>query len=68
MSKPTLPDLINKTQKLLAQIRKHPDYKSLEYHPDVTLGDAEQALIELRCQTLPPSEPIRILSLEDFTA
>ncbi|MCG6133970.1 MAG: hypothetical protein MET45_04830 [Nostoc sp. LLA-1] len=63
-----LPELINQAQELLAQIRKHPDFKTLKYHPDVTLGDAEQALIELQSQTLLSSEAIRIFALEGFTA
>jgi hypothetical protein len=50
---PELLDLIDQSLALLNKIQKHPDFKSVEYAPDVTLGDAQQALIELRWQNLP---------------
>ena len=64
---PELLDLIDQSLALLNKIQKHPDFKSVEYAPDVTLGDAEQALIELRWETLPQSPIINIFALEGFT-
>ena len=61
-----LSNLIDQSLALLNQIQKHPDFQALEYHPDVTLGDAQQALIELHWETLPPDQPIKIFSLESF--
>jgi hypothetical protein len=30
----------------LGEISQHPDDKALDYHPDVNIADAQQALIE----------------------
>lgn len=47
MNTQALPELINQAQQLLTQIRQHPQYKALDYHPDVNVADAQQALTEL---------------------
>ncbi|MEA5504848.1 hypothetical protein VB735_17390 [Halotia wernerae UHCC 0503] len=47
MNQQSLPELISQCQELLSEICQHPEYKALDYHPDVTLGDATQALNEL---------------------
>ncbi len=60
--------LIDQSLALIDQIQKHPDFKATEYHPDLTLGDAQQAFLELRWETLPPSEPIKIFSLEGLSS
>ena len=65
--RPELLDLIDQSLALLNKIQKHPDFKSVEYAPDVTLGDAQQALIELRWESLPQSPIINIFALEGFT-
>jgi hypothetical protein len=62
-----LSTLINQSLALIDQIQKHPDFQAVEYSPDLTLGDAQQALLELRWETLPQSEPIKTFSLEGFT-
>lgn len=43
----SLLSLINQCQQMLEQINQHPDFQSLDYHPNCTLGDAKQALTEL---------------------
>jgi len=48
MSHEPLPELISQAQQLLTQIRQHPTFKALDYHPDVNVADAQQALLELR--------------------
>ena len=63
-----LSTLINQSLALIDQIQKHPDFKATEYHPDLTLGDAQQAFLELRWQTLPQSEQINFFSLERLTS
>ena len=62
-----LSTLINQSLALIDQIQKHPDFQAVEYSPDLTLGDAQQALVELRWQTLPQSQPSKTFSLEGFT-
>jgi hypothetical protein len=47
MNQQSLPELISQCQELLSEICQHPEYKALDYHPDVNLGDATQALNEL---------------------
>ena len=62
-----LTDLVDQALELLTKIQKHTDFKAVEYSPDLTVGDAEQALIELRWETLPQSPKLDIFSLEGFT-
>ncbi|RCJ20533.1 hypothetical protein A6770_31455 [Nostoc minutum NIES-26] len=47
MSHEPLPELINQAQQLLTQIRQHPQFKALDFHPDVNVADAQQVLTEL---------------------
>ena len=68
MTQPTLTDLINQSLQLLEEIQQHPDFKNLEYAPDLTIGDAEQALIELKWQTIPQPPTINLFSLEGFSS
>ena len=61
-----LTDLVNQALELLTKIQNHRDFKSIEYSPDLTLGDAEQALLELRWNI--PQPPLSyIFSLKGFT-
>ncbi|MEA5559349.1 hypothetical protein [Nodularia spumigena] len=62
-----LTDLLDQALEVLAKIKNHRDFKAVEYSPDVTVGDAEQALIELRWETLPKSPRLNIFALESFT-
>ncbi|MBH8577080.1 hypothetical protein I8752_29680 [Nostocaceae cyanobacterium CENA369] len=66
MSSQPLPDLIAQAQQLLTQIRQHPQFQALDYHPDLSIGDAIQALNELSFSALPSSEPLQVFSLEGF--
>lgn len=47
MNTQPLPELIAKGQEILEAIRQHPQFKALDFHPDVNVSDAQQALIEL---------------------
>ena len=62
-----LTDLVDQALEVIAKIQNHRDFKAVEYSPDLTVGDAEQALIELRWQTLPQSPKLDIFTLEGFT-
>ncbi|MBD2564302.1 MULTISPECIES: hypothetical protein [Nostoc] len=66
MNTQPLPELIAQAQQLLTLIRQHPQFKALDYHPDLSIGDAIQALNELRFSALPNSESLEIFSLEGF--
>ncbi|MBD2615661.1 hypothetical protein H6G94_31165 [Nostoc punctiforme FACHB-252] len=44
MSEPNLHSLIDAAQFILKEIAKHPDFLTLEYQPDLTVGDAQTAL------------------------
>ncbi|RCJ39095.1 hypothetical protein A6770_39085 [Nostoc minutum NIES-26] len=66
MNTQPLPELINQAHQLLTQIRQHPQFQALDYHPDLSIGDAIQALNELRFSALPSPEPVQIFSLEGF--
>ncbi|WP_414546626.1 hypothetical protein [Nostoc sp. CCY0012] len=64
-----LSKLINQSLTLIEKIKSHPQFKLVEYSPDVTLGDAQQALIELQSELRnPQGEPINIFALEGFTS
>ncbi|WP_414528459.1 hypothetical protein [Nodularia chucula] len=64
-SQTELTDLVEQALEVIAKIQNHRDFKSIEYSPDLTLGDAEQALIELRWNI--PQPPLSyIFSLEGF--
>ncbi|QLE59975.1 hypothetical protein [Nostoc sp. TCL26-01] len=63
-----LSKLINQSLTLIEKIKNHPQFKLVEYSPDLTLGDAQQALIELQSELRnPQGEPINIFALEGFT-
>lgn len=63
-----LTDLVDQALEVIAKIQNHRDFKFVEYSPDLTVGDAEQALIELRWETLPKYSPkLDLFSLEGFT-
>jgi hypothetical protein len=47
MNQQPLHDLIQQAKDLISEIQTHPEVTDLEYSPDVTLGDAQQALNEL---------------------
>lgn len=55
-----LPELVKEAQELLKQISQHPRFKRLNYHPDLTVSDAYQALgyleWELEAESSPFSE------------
>ena len=62
-----LTDLVDQALEVIAKIQNHRDFKAVEYSPDLTLGDAQQALLELRWETLPQSPKLDIFSFEGFT-
>lgn len=47
MNTQSLQQLVDQAQKILDEIRQHPEFKALDYHPDVMIGDAIQAVREL---------------------
>ncbi|MFN6570630.1 hypothetical protein [Dendronalium sp. ChiSLP03b] len=53
-----LPELVSEAQELLEQICRHPRFKHLDYHPDVTLSDASQALGYLQWELQAESEDL----------
>ncbi|BAY95874.1 MULTISPECIES: hypothetical protein [unclassified Tolypothrix] len=61
-----LPELVNTAQKLLIDIRQHPHFKSLNYNPDVTIGDACQALNDL-CTEITESTILDASKFERFS-
>ncbi|WP_414546067.1 hypothetical protein [Nostoc sp. CCY0012] len=64
-----LSKLINQSLTLIEKIKSHPQFQTLNYQPDVTLGDAQQALMELQSELRNPQrEPINIFALEGFTS
>jgi hypothetical protein len=50
MTEVSLHELVSCTQYLISQIAAHSDFKSLEYYPDLTIGDAQTALSYLKCE------------------
>lgn len=42
MSSNSLPELVSQAQKLLIEIRQHPQFKGLRFDCDVALGDVKQ--------------------------
>ena len=63
---PELTDLVDQALEVIAKIQNHRDFKAVEYSPDITVS-YQQALIELRWQTLPQSPRLDIFALEGFT-
>ncbi|MBD2491709.1 hypothetical protein [Aulosira sp. FACHB-615] len=53
-SYPSLHDLVDAGKFILKKIAKHPDYLTLEYQPDLTIGDADTALSYLEVELEPP--------------
>jgi len=51
---PSLRDLVNGAKFLIQEIAKHPDYLTLGYQPDLTIGDAETALSYLEVEIETP--------------
>ncbi|MBD2491998.1 hypothetical protein [Aulosira sp. FACHB-615] len=51
---PSLHDLVNGAKFLIQEIAKHPDYLTLGYQPDLTIGDADTALSYLEVELEPP--------------
>ncbi|MBD2681560.1 MULTISPECIES: hypothetical protein [Nostoc] len=47
MKTQALPELIAQGQEILSAIRQHPQFKALDFQPDVNVADAQQALTEL---------------------
>ena len=66
MNTQPLPELIFQAQQLLTQIRQHPQFQALDYHPDLSIGDAIQALNELSFSALPSQQALQVFSLEGF--
>ncbi|MBH8575746.1 hypothetical protein I8752_22615 [Nostocaceae cyanobacterium CENA369] len=65
----TLAQLITNTQSLIEEIIQHPDYQKLlenDYTPDVTIGDAKTALINLAWEVEPPAATIELELGNDF--
>jgi hypothetical protein len=54
---PSLHDLVNGAKFLIQEIAKHPDYLTLGYQPDFTIGDAETALSYLELELEPSQTP-----------
>ncbi|MBW4617698.1 MAG: hypothetical protein KME21_31815 [Desmonostoc vinosum HA7617-LM4] len=48
MSHPNLYTLVDAAKFVLQEIAKHPDFQALDYHPDLTIGDAQTALSYLK--------------------
>ncbi|MCC5640404.1 hypothetical protein LC593_32145 [Nostoc sp. CHAB 5844] len=48
ISSPNLHSLIDAAKFILKEIAKHPDFLTLEYQPDLTVGDAQTALSYLQ--------------------
>ncbi|MCC5640259.1 hypothetical protein LC593_31390 [Nostoc sp. CHAB 5844] len=51
---PSLHDLVDAGKFILKEIAKHPDYLTLGYQPDLTIGDADTALSYLEVELEPP--------------
>jgi hypothetical protein len=64
MEPKTLIELVNQAQSIIHQIRQHPNFKHLDYYPDLTIGDASQALgyLQWELQAQPEShiEPTKL--------
>ncbi|MDZ8023572.1 MAG: hypothetical protein RMX97_02585 [Nostoc sp. DedQUE11] len=57
----SLTELITQASLLINEISEHPDYKVLldkGYQPDLTVGDAQTALVYLIWEVEPPSIPV----------
>lgn len=50
MSDLSLMELVQVSQYLISQIAQHPDFQTLNYQPDLTIGDAQTALAYLQCE------------------
>ncbi|RCJ24029.1 hypothetical protein A6770_28700 [Nostoc minutum NIES-26] len=48
MCHPDMQMLINAGILILNEIAKHPDFKALDYQPDVTIADAQAAITYLK--------------------
>ncbi|MCC5640469.1 hypothetical protein LC593_32505 [Nostoc sp. CHAB 5844] len=54
---PSLHDLVDAGKFILKEIAKHPDYLTLGYQPDLTIGDADTALSYLELELEPSQSP-----------
>ncbi|MBW4616372.1 MAG: hypothetical protein KME21_24475 [Desmonostoc vinosum HA7617-LM4] len=50
MPHPNLHTLVAAAKFILSEIDRHPDFKAINYHPDLTIGDAQTALSYLQCE------------------
>ncbi|MBW4616410.1 MAG: hypothetical protein KME21_24695 [Desmonostoc vinosum HA7617-LM4] len=50
MPHPNLHTLVAAAKFILSEIDRHPDFKAINYHPDLTIGDAQTALTHLKSQ------------------
>ncbi|MBD2492356.1 hypothetical protein [Aulosira sp. FACHB-615] len=57
MNLPDLLLLVESAKYLISQIEKHPGYQALDYHPDLTIGDARTALSYLKCELEDNQQP-----------
>lgn len=53
MNTQSLPELVHSAQDLLAKIRHHPQYQSLDFDCDITLGDVLQFFNSLQWELVP---------------
>ncbi len=44
MPHPNLHTLVEAAKFILQEIVRHPEFQALDYHPDLTIGDAQTAL------------------------
>jgi hypothetical protein len=64
----TLIELVNQAQETITQIQQHSSFKHLDYYPDLTIGDADQALGYLQWELQAQSESLLDLTkLEAFS-
>jgi hypothetical protein len=57
ISPPQLDKLIDAAKFILKEITKHPDFKVIDYQPDLTIGDAQTALSYLELELEPNQSP-----------
>ncbi|WP_341531607.1 hypothetical protein WKK05_36640 (plasmid) [Nostoc sp. UHCC 0302] len=50
MPHPPLHTLVDAAKFILNEIAIHPDFKALNYHPNLTIGDAQAALSYLKSE------------------
>ncbi|MBE9211062.1 hypothetical protein IQ244_32175 [Nostoc sp. LEGE 06077] len=65
MDLPDLLLLVESAKYLISQIELHPDYQALDYHPDLTIGDAQTALSYLKCELEDNQQPLVLTESSD---